>query len=250
MPSKNLAAQRTAATQTANQSYLSCKTPLDALINRYIAHQIVQTNTHAHIYIYIYTHACLCVAKLKSCAYLQPCVVCQWFFHVLKLGLMLCHLMILNAHFSLLNAWLKINACTHDCVHRKKCCSGWKPSRLLPRRSLRWNGHYGVDSPRWFETMKCIEMSWSSGDPICQPPSTMLAIIWGVNQTVPEAKKTPTLHCGAKGSLTSFPKNATPPSNTTFVAKYSPKAASLRIPMSLMGFAVHSKKSGCTDSMW
>ena len=54
--------------------------------------------------------------------------------------------------------------------------------------------------------MKCIEMSWSSGDPICQPPSTMLAIIWGVNQTVPEAKKTPTLHCGAKGSLTSFPK--------------------------------------------
>ena len=64
------------------------------------------------------------------------------------------------------------------------------------------------------------------------------------------SKKTPTLHCGAKGSLTSFPKNATPPSNTTFVAKYSPKAASLRIPMSLMGFAVHSKKSGCTDSMW
>ena len=104
---------------------------------------------------------------------------------------MLCHLMILNAHFSLLNAWLKINACTHECVHRKKCCSGWKPSRLLPRRSLRRNGHYGVDSQRWFETMKCIEMSWSSGDPICQPPSTMLAIIWGVNQTVPEAKKLP-----------------------------------------------------------
>lgn len=203
--------------------------------------------TRMRISIYIYTHACLCVAKLKSCSYLQPCVVCQWFFHILQLGLMLCHLMILNAHFSLLNAWLKINACT-EVLFRMETLKTAAPSISAMKRTL-WSGFTAMI---WnYEMYRNVLVFWWSylsttihdaGDYLGRKSNCA----WS-------QKKLPPCFVMQRAvwhSLTSFPKNATPPSNTTFVAKYSPKAASLRIPMSLMGFAVHSKKSGCTDSMW
>ena len=163
-----------------------------------MAHGVVQTNTHAQIHtcviVCVYVSGCVCVCACchatswNHARIYNPASYVSGSSRIKKTRL--CHSMLFNAHLCLLNAWLMINEYTYECVHAPQevlfLCDG-NLQGCCPVDLCRWNRHYGMDSQQWFETMKCP--AFLSILPICQPPPTMLGIIWGVNPTVPEGKE-------------------------------------------------------------